>query len=134
MKLPSLLLAAATGLVIGIVVGLCMRREPAQPIALGPDARAMTQQQACETLKRAALELCLSRTNLEGHYYCDPLPEQRSYYVLGLRYNVRPDELVGSNLLGWFAVRKSDGIIFEWDINEDQILSVVTSECPFEPN
>jgi hypothetical protein len=103
-----------------------------QAVALSADERSVTsEQQACETLKRAAIEFCLSRRNLEGRYYCDPLPEQQTHYVLGLRYKVTPDELVGSNLIGWFGVRKADGKVFGWDITEDQPRPLVP-HCPFE--
>lgn len=51
--------------------------------------------------------------------------------MVGLRYAVNPDELVGSNLIGWFGIRKSDGATFEWDINEDHPIPLA-SRCPFE--
>jgi hypothetical protein len=94
-------------------------------------AEVTSEQQACETLKRAAIDLCLSRINLTGRYYCDPLPESPEHFRLGLRYEVAPDELVGSNLIGWFAVQKSDGRVLEEDIPEDQLVPLA-SGCPFE--
>jgi hypothetical protein len=82
-------------------------------------------------LKEAAIEFCLSRTNLTGRYYCDPLPENDTYYLLGLRYRVTSDELVGSNLIGWYAVHKSDGMVLNWDINNERPTNLI-SRCPFE--
>jgi hypothetical protein len=102
------------------------------PASLRADGTAVsTEKQACEILKRAALELCLSRRNLAGRYYCDPLPDQPFHFVVGLRYAVTPDELVGSNLIGWYGVRKADGQVFEWDIDED-LPHPLASHCPFE--
>lgn len=52
--------------------------------------------------------------------------------MVGLRYETQPDELGGSNLIDWFAIRKSDGKLFGWDIAEDRPASAVVSHCPFE--
>ena len=87
--------------------------------------------QACSVLKRAAVTFHLSRRNLSGRYYCDPLGDVAEYYLLGLRYRVKKDELVGSNLIGWFAVRRSDGTVLDWDINQDRAL-VLAPRPPFE--
>lgn len=91
-----------------------------------------SEDQACQLLQRAAVEFRLSRIDLTGRYYCDPLPSRTDYYVLGLRYRAAPDELVGSNLIGWFAVRKSDGTVLRWDINEENPPSPLTIGPPFE--
>jgi hypothetical protein len=92
---------------------------------------ASSEAVACALLKRAAVTYHLSRHNLAGRYYCDALPERDEYYVLGLRYQVREDELVGSNLIGWFAIRKRDGLLMDWDINED-IPRPLSPRPPFE--
>jgi hypothetical protein len=81
---------------------------------------------ACAALKRAAITYHLSRHDLKGRYYCEPNGKNASYFLLGLRYRVTPDESLGSNLIGWFAVRVSDGRVFDWDITE-QVAS------PLEP-
>jgi len=39
------------------------------------------------------------------------------HFYLGLRYRTDPSEMVGSNLIGWFAVRSSDGKLFRWNID-----------------
>jgi hypothetical protein len=41
------------------------------------------------------------------------------------------DETVGSNLIGWFAVRRSDGAVLDWDINHDKALPLAPRP-PFE--
>ena len=98
----------------------------------GESGAVSSEQQACKLLKRTAIEFCLSRRNLSGRYYCEPkLAESPEYYELGLRYEVTPDELVGSNLIGWFGIRRSDGTVLEKDIAEDRFVPLV-SGCPFE--
>jgi hypothetical protein len=52
--------------------------------------------------------------------------------VLALRYYPTPEELVGSTLIGWFAVSKSDGSVFNYDITNEELTPLV-SKCPFEP-
>jgi len=71
-------------------------------------------------LKQAAVEFHLSTHDLTGRYYCESLGEIDTHYLLGLRYYVPAEDHVGSNLIGWFAVAKSDGTVFDWDINEDR--------------
>ena len=87
--------------------------------------------QACSVLKRAAVTLHLSRRNLSGRYYCDSIGDNSGYYLLGLRYRVTEDDLVGSNLLGWFAVRRSDGVVLDWDVNHSQAMPL-EPRPPFE--
>ena len=79
-----------------------------------------TSRQACAELKRAAVKYHLSRRNLSGRYYCESIGDNSQYFLFGLRYRVTEDELVGSNLIGWFAIRRSDSAIREWDINNDK--------------
>jgi hypothetical protein len=90
-----------------------------------------SQKQACLVLKRAAVTYHLSRRNLTGRYYCEPLGDNAVYYLIGLRYRVTSDELVGSNLIGWFAVRRVDGSVFDWDINGD-VAKPLAERPPFE--
>src|ERR1700676_4206094 len=75
-----------------------------------------TSRQACAVLKRAAVTYHLSVRNLSGRYYCESIGDNSEYFLVGLRYRVTEDELVGSNFLGWFAIRRSDSAIREWDI------------------
>jgi hypothetical protein len=111
---------AAAALSALLVVAGCSTEQP-----------VTSQDQACEIVKRAAVEFCLSRTNLSGRYYCETMPEYPEHYRLGLRYEVNPDELVGSNLIGWFAVRRTDGVVLEEDIAGDRLVPLA-SGCPFE--
>ena len=49
---------------------------------------------------------------------CDPGNEESGrpgYYIVALRAHCR-EELCGSTLMGWFAVRKATGEVFEVDV------------------
>jgi hypothetical protein len=82
-------------------------------------------------LKRAAITQHLSVRNLSGRYYCDSIGDHKQFYLMGLRYRVTKDETVGSNLIGWFAIRRSDGVILDWDINEGKA-SPLARRPPFQ--
>lgn len=54
---------------------------------------------------------------------CDNIPETSSpdgYYVLGLYAHCR-EAICGSTNMGWFAVRKATGDVFEWGVAEDTL-------------
>jgi hypothetical protein len=93
--------------------------------------RILSQKQACSALKRAAITQHLSVRNLSGRYYCDSIGDDKQFYLMGLRYRVTKDEMVGSNLIGWFAIRRSDGAILDWDINEGRA-SPLAPRPPFQ--
>jgi len=81
-------------------------------------AAVKNSRQACAKLKEAAVTYRLSRHNLTGRYYCEVMGHDEVNFIMGLRYRLRPNEEVGSNLLGWYAIRRSDGIVLRWDIND----------------
>lgn len=61
---------------------------------------------------------------------CDPVSEADSpdgYYVLGLRAHCG-EELCGSTLMGWFAIERATGAVFEWDMAEGQVGAEVAGE------
>jgi len=79
--------------------------------------------QACDILKQTAAHFCSSQHKMIGRCACDPVPGRPAYYVLGLHCSSgTPREVIGSSLVGWYAVDKSDGAVFEWDINEDRLV------------
>jgi hypothetical protein len=90
-----------------------------------------SEEQACDVLERTALQWCLSRTNLAGRYWCDAVPESPDHFVLALRYYPKPEELVGSTLIGWYAVSRADGAVSNWDVTSGELTPLV-SGCPFE--
>src|SRR5688572_28284076 len=75
-----------------------------------------TARHACSILKMGAVTHRLSVHDLTGRYYCDfydPVFWTQEFIVLGLRYRESPEEKVGSNLIGWFGIRRSDGGLLE---------------------
>ena len=83
--------------------------------------RVRTAREACKVLKRGAVTYRLSAFDASGRFYCDyydPVFWTSEFIVLRLRYHDRPEEKVGSNLVGWFGIRRSDGKLFEWNIND----------------
>jgi len=83
------------------------------------DHQVRSARQACAILKRGAVTHRLSVHDLTGRYYCDyydPVFWTKEFIVLGLRYHDRAEERVGSNLVGWFGIRRRDGEIFEWNL------------------
>ena len=86
---------------------------------------------ACVTLKRAAVTFHLSRRDLTGRYYCVSIGDNETYFLLGLRYKTTPEELVGSNLLGWYAVRRSDGTVLDYDTERNEA-KALRPRPPFE--
>lgn len=49
------------------------------------------------------------------------------YYVVALRGHCR-EEICGSTLIGWFAVRKTDAAVFEFDVGEWKVAQPVGVE------
>jgi hypothetical protein len=86
---------------------------------------AVTEDQACKALLRAVEKAHLVTEPVPpGHPYCEPTkPRLPGYYQFGLHYapDEWPKDWVGSDLLGWFAVRQSDGHVFAWDVAEDEL-------------
>lgn len=60
---------------------------------------------------------------------CEGIPEEDSpagYYVMALRAHCR-EELCGSTLMGWFAVEKATGEVFEVDVNDWEVGRAITN-------
>lgn len=83
------------------------------------------------TTEKTACDLTKARVAARGHFpksaiaFCDvivPEAQPKGFYVLGLhgKRDDCGDEVCGSTLMGWFAVQKATGQVFEWDINEDR--------------
>lgn len=50
---------------------------------------------------------------------CENIGEDADYYPLAL-YAFCRDDLCGSTSMGWFAVSKRTGEVFEWDLTEEK--------------
>ncbi|HEX2763488.1 MAG TPA: hypothetical protein VHM92_06540 [Allosphingosinicella sp.] len=73
---------------------------------------------ACALAKsRVAAHLHRSRSSIPGCETIDAAYSPRGFYVLALRGWCR-EEVCGSTLIGWFAVEKRNGRLFEWDVAE----------------
>lgn len=79
--------------------------------------------------ERAACDLVKARVAERGHFpvrriaLCDNIPRDSrpaGFYVLALHSDRRCDYICSSHL-GWYAVRQSDGRVFEWDAGEQQL-------------
>jgi hypothetical protein len=87
---------------------------------------------ATVTTEKAACDLTKARVAARGHFpvlaiaFCDvivPEAQPKGFYVLGL-HGKRDDcggDVCSSTLMGWFAVQKSTGQVFEWDMVEDKL-------------
>ena len=84
---------------------------------------------ATVTSEKAACDVTKARVAARGHFpvsaiaFCDlivPEEQPKGLYVLGL-HGKRDDcggEVCGSTLMGWFAVQKATGRVFEWDFTD----------------
>lgn len=50
---------------------------------------------------------------------CEPMSGDAEHYALVLYAHCR-EELCGSTSMGWFAVRKATGEVFEWDVSNEK--------------
>jgi hypothetical protein len=72
----------------------------------------LSRTRACRILISRAIEFRQSRRDLSGRYYCDNEGDTPEYYAFALRYRVTTDELVGSNLLGRYHVKRPSGKVY----------------------
>jgi hypothetical protein len=79
--------------------------------------------------ERAACELVKARVAATGDFplsriaFCDVIPRESSparYYVLALHSNRRCEGICSTNM-GWFAVERATGRVFEWNVAEDRL-------------
>jgi hypothetical protein len=91
------------------------------------------QDRACNQAIRAVAKFVASEKQ-KHEYYCGLHEQSAGYFVFRLnsRYPA-PDgadaNWIGSNLVGYFAVKRSNGKVYNWDIAEDRlglILQVTT--------
>ena len=82
---------------------------------------AMSRDRACEVVTTAAERH--ARANKPSQYYCEPHTTSASYYVFAVRSSNPPPaenpNWVGSSLVGWYALRRKDGAVVEWDIVDE---------------
>ena len=103
-------------ILLALVLGTPLR-------AFGANTRVRSNAAACKTLIDAfpAQALHSDETVAGAKPWCDrTVDTNREYFVLGLHSDRRCDYMC-SSLVGWFAVERSTGRVFDWDINEDVV-------------
>jgi len=85
----------------------------AAPVASGGAACALAKAHAALHLRRTRASIADCETVRAG-------ASPRGYYVLALRGSCR-EPICGSTLIGWFAVQKRTGRVFEWDVAESRL-------------
>jgi|GEM_PF-1396885 hypothetical protein len=87
------------------------------------NAAVKSETEACTMLTDAAKKKHLSAMeDPEGKYYCWLYSTSKKYFVFQLHYHFDvPRDWVGSDLVGYYAVRKNDAAIFEWNLGDDSL-------------
>ncbi len=112
---------------IGIIAAAAIIR-PAAPLAAmllwatpANVAPLRSSGAACALAKaRVAAHLHRSQSSIPGCETLRAVHSPRGFYVLALRGWCR-EPVCGSTLIGWFAVQKTTGRVFEWDVTEDRL-------------
>ena len=77
-------------------------------------------------LKESALKHLAAKASPDGYYDCAPDRDTNGYFVLGLHYRLKnPGSVASSSLVGWYAVSKSNGQLYEWDMANQTIGDVI---------
>jgi hypothetical protein len=86
-------------------------------------AKITTEHSACAALKqRAAIVLDQKISGPASGWWCDVQTTKGSdFYMIGLHSGLpcKPPATACSSLIGWYAVRKSNGQVVQWNIEED---------------
>lgn len=91
-------------------------------------ASGLSAQRACGLLVAAAEQYVQPARKPDG-YYCEPHWTSSHYSVFALRATATASsdpKWIGSNLVGWYAVRRSDGAVLEWNMGDEEPGTVVT--------
>lgn len=89
----------------------------ATPVSSGPVSSGKT---ACALAKsRFIARDHFPASRIGSCEVLSPRDSPRGFYVLVLRSNRKCDGIC-STLLGWFAVEKATGRVFDWDVAEDR--------------
>lgn len=79
-----------------------------------------SEQQACTLATARVVEV--NRFPTAHVAACDPVmaSDTPGYYVLALQSDRRCEDICSTNL-GWYAIRRSDGEVFDWDVGESRL-------------
>ena len=104
-----------------LALGLCVTA--VEHPTLAASDKLLSQDSACAVLKKRIVKLrVLSQSSpIANGWYCDfsTLGDER-WYVIALRSN-RKCEGICSNLLGWYAVDRSNGAVHEFDMADVKV-------------
>lgn len=90
-------------------------------------APVKTAKAACTLAKARAA--ALGRFPVSAIAFCDIIPADSSpngYYVMALHGRRHCGGICSTNM-GWFAVEKATGRLFEWDVGEQKLGPLVTA-------
>jgi len=91
----------------------------------------LTEEAACDALISAAKNRHFVG-DVPGTYFCDSIDDflGGKYFLANLRFNrsEAEREFIGSNLVGWYAIRKTNHAVFEVDIAEGTLGKRITSQ------
>lgn len=114
---------------LGILALLVAALASPSPAGVASNA-VQTRKAACDHL-RLAISKQLNASHGIDEYRCDDTEAGLAgYYVFAIRSNypapkgAGPD-WVGSALVGWYAVRQSDGQVRDWDVANQSIGAVI---------
>jgi hypothetical protein len=114
----------AEGLVLALSAG-AIALAVSMPFDSALAAPELTEQQACDVLKQRVAES--RQIPVSSIAFCDvTVPDftPAGLYVIGLHSNWKCTDLC-STLMGWFAVRKVTGEVFDFDIIENKPASPI---------
>ena len=87
------------------------------PADAGP---VRTKRAACDLVKASVVASGVFPPGRIGHCEVTPGDGSRAgFYVMSLHSNRRCDYICSTNM-GWYAVQRSTGRVFEWDMAEDR--------------
>lgn len=99
-------------------------------LAAGKQESATSMKAACDALRLLISKQLHASRGLDEYRCDDTQPGPPGFYVFALRSNYpapegAPPNWVGSALIGWYAVRKTDGQVRDWDLGNEKLGNVI---------
>lgn len=118
------ILAASAQIIAAIALSMALPAASNPAMADSESASAVDaahQRKACEvTEKRVSKTLKLTAGPI-SNWRCDSIRSNRDFYVLSLRGGSCEPDVICSTLIGYFAFRRRDSKVYQWDIAEDRL-------------
>lgn len=106
------MMAPAKAIASAATMALCLMIAPARGTPI------KSENAACARLKAVFIARYRVRPSLID--YCDRIDGPRAFYVIVL-HSRRDCDSICSTIMGWYAVEKTSGRIFEWDPVDDKV-------------